>query len=85
MNTFDVAVIGWGKGGKTIAGTLARAGKRVAIIEQSAEMYGGACINVACIPTKALIHSAQSSPRKLRSQCFARAVDSRDELTGGGT
>lgn len=83
MNTFDVAVIGWGKGGKTIAGTLARAGKRVAIIEQSAEMYGGACINVACIPTKALIHSAQSRPEKdYDPEYFARAVDSRNKLTG---
>ena len=82
MNTFDVAVIGWGKGGKTIAGTLARAGKRVAIIEQSAEMYGGACINVACIPTKALIHSAQSRPEKdYDPEYFARAVDSRNKLT----
>lgn len=59
MNSFDVVVVGWGKGGKTIAGALARAGKTVAMIERSTQMYGGACINVACIPTKALIHSAE--------------------------
>ncbi|WP_413455451.1 FAD-binding protein [Glutamicibacter sp. FR1] len=37
----DALIIGWGKGGKTLAGTLARAGQRVAIIEQSSQMYGG--------------------------------------------
>ncbi len=34
----DLLVIGWGKGGKTLAGTLARAGQRVAIVEASAQM-----------------------------------------------
>ncbi|WP_068399944.1 FAD-dependent oxidoreductase [Kribbia dieselivorans] len=83
MNTFDVAVIGWGKGGKTIAGTLARAGRKVAIIEQSTAMYGGACINVACIPTKALIHSAEIRPdHSYDPQYFASAVERRDGLTG---
>ncbi|MDV2979155.1 FAD-dependent oxidoreductase [Glutamicibacter nicotianae] len=48
----DAIIIGWGKGGKTLAGTLARAGQRVAIIEQSSQMYGGTCINIGCVPTQ---------------------------------
>ncbi|MEG2578168.1 MAG: FAD-dependent oxidoreductase, partial [Glutamicibacter sp.] len=56
----DAIVIGWGKGGKTLAGTLAKAGQRVAVIEQSSQMYGGTCINIGCVPTKALIHDAES-------------------------
>ncbi|MHA2789090.1 FAD-dependent oxidoreductase [Corynebacterium sp. S7] len=82
MNTFDVAVIGWGKGGKTLAGTLARAGKKVAMIEQSSDMYGGACINVACIPTKALIHNAETrKEHDYDPSYFATSVERRDNLT----
>ncbi len=60
MKYHDV-VIGFGKGGKTIAGALGNAGRRVALIEKSDKMYGGTCINVGCIPTKSLVHSAQSA------------------------
>lgn len=55
---YDDIVIGFGKGGKTIAGALANAGHKVAVIEKSQKMYGGTCINVGCIPTKSLVHSA---------------------------
>ncbi|NNC12308.1 FAD-dependent oxidoreductase [Planctomonas sp. JC2975] len=57
--TVDLAVIGFGKGGKTLAATLAKAGKRVAMIEQSAQMYGGTCINIGCVPTKALVYRGE--------------------------
>ncbi|MDO4897921.1 MAG: FAD-dependent oxidoreductase [Rothia sp. (in: high G+C Gram-positive bacteria)] len=56
---FDLLVIGFGKGGKTLAVTLANQGKKVALVEQSADMYGGTCINIGCVPTKALAHRAQ--------------------------
>src|SRR6478735_10442442 len=55
----EVLVIGWGKGGKTLAAALGRAGRKVAVIERSRMMYGGGCINVACVPTKDLVHSAE--------------------------
>ena len=45
-------VIGFGKGGKTLAAYLANHGQDVALVEKSEMMYGGTCINVACIPTK---------------------------------
>ena len=54
----DLLVIGWGKGGKTLAGVAGRRGLRVAMVEQSDDMIGGSCINVACVPTKALVHAA---------------------------
>lgn len=55
---FDAVVIGFGKGGKTLAGALGAAGKKVAMVEQSSEMYGGTCINVGCIPTKFMVSRA---------------------------
>ena len=61
MRKVDAAVIGFGKGGKALAGALAAAGKTVALVEKSPKRYGGTCINVACIPTKSLVHSAALS------------------------
>lgn len=52
----DVLVIGFGKGGKTAAHALTDAGKRVILVERSANMYGGTCPNVGCVPTKMLVH-----------------------------
>ncbi|MDO6389551.1 FAD-dependent oxidoreductase [Pontibacter sp. BT731] len=56
---YDNLIIGFGKGGKTLAAWLANRGEQVALVEKSDKMYGGACINVACIPTKALIKKAE--------------------------
>lgn len=57
IDAYDILILGGGKAGKTLAMDQARAGKRVAVIE--AGMIGGSCINIACIPTKALVRSAE--------------------------
>jgi probable pyridine nucleotide-disulfide oxidoreductase len=57
VESFDILVFGGGKAGKTLAMDQANAGRRVAMIE--AGMIGGSCINIACIPSKALIRSAE--------------------------
>lgn len=54
----DLLVIGGGKAGKTLAMDRAKAGQRVAMVERG--MIGGSCINVACIPTKALVAAARA-------------------------
>lgn len=59
MKKYDAVIIGWGKGGKTLAGFLAGKGQNVAIIEKSDKMYGGTCINVGCIPSKSLVNSTE--------------------------
>ena len=41
MKKADAAIIGFGKGGKTLAGALAAAGQSVILIERSEKMYGG--------------------------------------------
>ena len=58
MKHYDAIIIGFGKGGKTLAGDLAKRGKKVALIEKSNQMYGGTCINEGCIPSKSLIVQA---------------------------
>ena len=57
MKSFDVAVIGSGPGGYVSAIRCAQLGMKVAIIEKYSTM-GGTCINVGCIPSKALLDSS---------------------------
>ncbi len=64
MSRYDAIIIGFGKGGKTLAGFLGKSGKKVALIEKSDKMYGGTCINIGCIPTKSLVHSSKVSSYK---------------------
>ena len=68
-------IIGFGKGGKTLAAYLAKQGQDVALIEKSNMMYGGTCINVACIPTKSLIVNAENK------MPYSKAFKIKNELT----
>ncbi|WP_270603303.1 FAD-dependent oxidoreductase [Bacteroides ovatus] len=61
MKQYDAIIIGFGKAGKTLAAELSNRGWQVAIVERSNMMYGGTCPNVACIPTKTLVHEAEVS------------------------
>jgi dihydrolipoamide dehydrogenase len=54
---YDVLVIGAGPGGYVAAIRAAQLGAKVAVVD-SRELAGGTCLNVGCIPTKALVHSA---------------------------
>lgn len=60
IKTYDAIIIGFGKGGKTLAADLANHGWNVAMVERSDKMYGGTCINIGCIPTKTLVHLSQT-------------------------
>lgn len=64
LNKYNSIIIGFGKGGKTLAGYLAGKGEKVALIEKSPKMYGGTCINKACIPTKILENKASEIRRE---------------------
>ncbi|MFI6587825.1 dihydrolipoyl dehydrogenase [Embleya sp. NPDC050493] len=54
---FDVVVLGAGPGGYTAAVRSAQLGLRVAVVEQ--KYWGGVCLNVGCIPSKALLRNAE--------------------------
>jgi pyruvate/2-oxoglutarate dehydrogenase complex dihydrolipoamide dehydrogenase (E3) component len=71
----DLVVIGFGKGGKTLAAALGRQGRPVVMIEQSADMYGGTCINIGCVPTKSLVYQAENlADTEAGSDAYRRAV-----------
>ncbi len=55
---YDIAIIGGGPGGYTAAEKAAKAGLQVVLFEQ--EDLGGTCLNRGCMPTKALLHSAET-------------------------
>lgn len=83
---YDAVIIGFGKGGKTLAAALAGAGRRVALIEKSKEMYGGTCINVGCIPTKSLVYSAKTAScdsRRPNPEAYRHAIEQKDALVTG--
>ena len=84
MKTRTIAhlVIGFGKAGKTLAADLAKHGESVILVEQSATMYGGTCINIGCIPSKLLLVEGEKSERLSdKSAAFTAAMQRREQLT----
>ena len=56
--SYDVIIIGTGPGGYVCAVKAAQLGLKVAVVEKRAT-YGGTCLNVGCIPSKALLHASE--------------------------
>jgi pyruvate/2-oxoglutarate dehydrogenase complex dihydrolipoamide dehydrogenase (E3) component len=65
---YDLVVLGSGEGSKYVAWTLAKQGQRVAVVER--EYIGGSCPNIACLPSKNIIHSAKVVSYLRRSEEF---------------
>jgi dihydrolipoamide dehydrogenase len=72
--TYDVIVIGTGPGGYVAAIRAAQLGLKVAVVEKRAT-HGGTCLNVGCIPSKALLHA---------SELYAEAADGAAGFAGMG-
>jgi pyruvate/2-oxoglutarate dehydrogenase complex dihydrolipoamide dehydrogenase (E3) component len=70
---YDVIVLGTGEGGKYTAWTMAKMGKRVAAIER--KYIGGSCPNIACLPSKNVVHSAKVASYFFRSEEFGISKD----------
>ncbi len=70
---FDVAVIGSGPGGFEAAVRAAREGFRVCLVEKGA--LGGVCVNWGCIPTKALLRSAEMFRMANEAERFGLRID----------
>lgn len=73
MKKYDVLVLGSGEGGKYIAWTLAKEGLKAAVIER--KYVGGSCPNIACLPSKNIIHSAKVASFFWRSPEFGITKD----------
>ena len=70
---YDVVVIGGGPGGYVAALRASQLGARVAVVEQGE--LGGVCLNVGCIPTKALLRSAEVYEMVTHARDFGVMVD----------
>jgi len=65
---YDLVVLGSGEAGKYIAWTMAKQGMKTAVIER--KYVGGSCPNIACLPSKNVIHSAKVASYFFRSAEF---------------
>lgn len=85
MKQYDVLIIGFGKGGKTLAAEFAKRNYTVAMIERSDKMYGGTCINIGCIPTKTLVHAAKLADKdaswEQKQEYYRHAIGRKEEVT----
>ena len=70
---YEIVIVGTGEGSKFLAWTLAKQGKRVAVIER--KYIGGSCPNIACLPSKNVIHSAKVASYFRRSEEFGIAKE----------
>jgi pyruvate/2-oxoglutarate dehydrogenase complex dihydrolipoamide dehydrogenase (E3) component len=73
VHTYDAIIVGTGQAGPSLAGALADAGKRVAVVER--RRFGGTCVNTGCIPTKALVASARAAHMARRARDFGVMVE----------
>src|SRR5258708_1140173 len=71
---YELIVAGSGEGGKYLAWTMAKQGKRVLVIER--KYIGGSCPNIACLPSKNIIHSAKVASYFFRSEEFGISKES---------
>src|SRR5690348_3099665 len=69
---YDLVVLGSGAGGKLAAWTLATEGQRVAVIER--KYIGGSCPNIACLPSKNILHTARIASYFRRGEEFGIAT-----------
>src|SRR5438552_12670179 len=70
---YDLVILGSGEPGKYLAWTLAAQGRRVAVVER--RYVGGSCPNIACLPSKNVIHSAKVASYFRRSKEFGIVHD----------
>ena len=70
---FDAIIIGTGQAGPSLAQRMTRAGMKTAIIER--KLFGGTCVNVGCIPTKALVASARAAYMARRGSDFGVTIE----------
>src|ERR1700679_3860834 len=74
VDSYDALVLGSGEAGKSIAWYLGGTGKRVAVVEQ--RYVGGSCPNIACLPSKNIVHGAGVAHTLVTSEALGVRVTS---------
>ncbi len=74
VDKYEILVLGSGEAGKYLAWTMAKEGRRTALVER--RWLGGSCPNIACLPSKNLIHSAKVASLARRGPEFGVEIDS---------
>ncbi len=74
IENYDILVIGSGEAGKYLAWTMAGEGHRTAVVER--KLIGGSCPNIACLPSKNIIHSAKVRSFTMRAAEFGVELES---------
>jgi pyruvate/2-oxoglutarate dehydrogenase complex dihydrolipoamide dehydrogenase (E3) component len=74
IENYDILVIGSGEAGKYLAWTMAGEGHRTAVVER--KLIGGSCPNIACLPSKNIIHSAKVRSFSMRAAEFGVELES---------
>lgn len=69
----DLLIIGSGEAGKNLAWTMGKTGRRTAVVER--KLIGGSCPNIACLPSKNIIHSAKVAELARRGAEFGVMTD----------
>ena len=73
LENYDLVILGGGTGSTVAAWTLAAQGQRVAVIER--KYIGGSCPNIACLPSKNILHSARVASYFRRGEEFGMVAD----------
>src|SRR6267154_4581341 len=74
VDKYEILVLGSGEAGKYLAWTMAKEGRRTALVER--RWLGGSCPNIACLPSKNLIHSARVASLARRGAEFGLETNS---------
>ena len=80
---YDLIVIGTGPGGYVCAIRAAQLGLKIAVVEKDAT-FGGTCLNVGCIPSKALLHASElfeEAGARLRQAWASRSCRRRSSIS----
>src|ERR1700721_325985 len=73
LEVYDVVILGGGTGSTVAAWTFASQGQRVAVIER--KYIGGSCPNIACLPSKNILHTARVASYFRRGKEFGMLAD----------
>lgn len=81
MKTVKNIIIGFGKAGKTLAQDFNIREEKTILVEKDPKMYGGTCINVACIPSKKLAELAKNKPSDVeKTKYYKQSIQEKKEL-----